>query len=329
MQYIEFAQKEKASKVLMKVFAAVLKMHPTKPELWIFAAKHAVDENADMTEARSYMQRGLRFNKKSEQLWVEYAKLELIYIAKILARRRLLGIDGLGGGDSGQKRIGDGNGRDEEGDEAMISLPGLTAEDLDPSIVKDPSIAALALENIETNPALNGAIPLAVFDAATQEIPNDIDFIRQFFDLFASFTELPCLQSLVSHVAQAAYNNYPTSPMALFLYAMCPTVGLQLSDPAFPGALGMMIQRIGGLVGRAQPAAQFYQLFLSHLFTLFQNGELDPSLKKVLRVTITKYLKQAEAEGSLTEELFAQWLMFLESGCTARKEEPETLQDGL
>ena len=94
MQSIEYARKQKAHKKLSQIFTNVLRLHPTKADVWIYAAQFAMDVHADMTEARSYMQRGLRFCKNSKKMWLEYAKLEILYIAKIAARRCVLGLDG-------------------------------------------------------------------------------------------------------------------------------------------------------------------------------------------------------------------------------------------
>ncbi|KAF8476109.1 hypothetical protein BDZ91DRAFT_779118 [Kalaharituber pfeilii] len=190
MQYIDFAKKEKASKVLLKVFASALKLHPMKTELWIYAACHAMEENGDMTEARSFMQRGLRFNKGSKQLWLEYSKLELVYIAKIITRRRLLGIDQ-------QEELPSNKTNDE--DEEMIELPAITGEELNHEGSEEDKLENSPLNSLEDNPAFNGAILFAVFDLAIKEIPNDIEFIFAFFNSFAWFTGLPCQRKLLAH----------------------------------------------------------------------------------------------------------------------------------
>ena len=39
------------------------------------------------------MQRGTRFCTRNKDLWIEYAKLEMIYLAKIALRRKILGLD--------------------------------------------------------------------------------------------------------------------------------------------------------------------------------------------------------------------------------------------
>ena len=75
------------------ILTDALRFHPPSADLWIYAAKYSLDDHADMSQARSYMQRGLRFCKSAKTLWIQYAKLELIYIAKLVARQQILGLD--------------------------------------------------------------------------------------------------------------------------------------------------------------------------------------------------------------------------------------------
>src|SRR3954454_5830774 len=42
MQSIEYARKQKAHKKLSQIFTNVLRLHPTKPDLWIYAAQFAM-----------------------------------------------------------------------------------------------------------------------------------------------------------------------------------------------------------------------------------------------------------------------------------------------
>ena len=75
-------------------------MHPTKPVFWILAAAWEFEENGNMNSARGkpvlcltrqvLLQRGIRINPESQQLWIEYFKLEMLWIEKIKERRRIL-----------------------------------------------------------------------------------------------------------------------------------------------------------------------------------------------------------------------------------------------
>ncbi|KAI5790732.1 U3 small nucleolar RNA-associated protein 6-domain-containing protein [Peziza echinospora] len=307
MKYIDFAKKEKASKVLLKVFASALKMHPMRPELWIYAARNSIDENGDMTEGRSFMQRGLRFNKNSKQLWLEYTKLELVYIAKIITRRRLLGIDGGDEVDITEMPDADQN------DDSMIEFPTITAEEMNPEVetVDRPDLAAL--DDLEKNPALNGAIPLAVFGAAMKEIPNDIDFIGAFFNLFASFPNLHCLQALLEHVTAHALSVFPTSPLALFMDIRVPLAGIEPSSPAFISCLSSTLSKISTNIDKASSPAELYQLSITYLLNFLKAEHLNPTVGTAIKGALNKYFKQAGAGKYLSAQLYSAWAIMLES----------------
>jgi len=176
VQYVQFCQKEKASKKLAKVFTSMLRLKPREWGLWVLAAKHYAEEVGDMTTARSYMQRGLRFCKDERRMYLEYAKLEMVYLAKLAARRKILGLD--------EERKAP-EGPDEE-DDNMMMLPEISAEDLDPEANKGvEEVNAAALERLANAPAYTGAIPLAIFDAAMKQFSEDSDVANDFFDLVA------------------------------------------------------------------------------------------------------------------------------------------------
>jgi len=48
------------------------------------------EDNGNMTSARVLLQRGLRINPDNQQLWIEYFKLEMLWIEKIKERRKIL-----------------------------------------------------------------------------------------------------------------------------------------------------------------------------------------------------------------------------------------------
>jgi len=43
-----------------------------------------------MPSARILLQRGLRLNSDSKKLWLEYFKLELLYLTKVIQRKEIL-----------------------------------------------------------------------------------------------------------------------------------------------------------------------------------------------------------------------------------------------
>lgn len=70
-----------------------MKFHPKVPGVWIYAAAWEFDHNLDATAARARMQSGLRVCPTSEDLWVEYLRMELTYLNKLKARKVALGED--------------------------------------------------------------------------------------------------------------------------------------------------------------------------------------------------------------------------------------------
>lgn len=93
IQYIEFCKHMGSTKVLGKVFARVLQYHPDKPNLWIMAAKWEFEDNKNIPNSRTLLQRGLRANPSSKQLWLEYFRMELLHVEKISNRRKILGLN--------------------------------------------------------------------------------------------------------------------------------------------------------------------------------------------------------------------------------------------
>jgi len=274
-----------------------------RADLWIYAARHAVDENGDMTEARNFMQRGLRFNKGSRQLWLEYTKLELVCIAKIITRRQLLGIDGL----SEAPQLSNE-------DEKMIELPKITAEEVNLELKENgQDIDNSPLNNTENNPALNGAIPLAVFDAAIKEISNDVEFVFSFFTLFGTFPNLPCLSKLLDHVINHALSTYPTSPLALFMDIKASILGVEPTNPSFPSKIGTMLSKIASHISEASPRVKLYQLVTTFLREILYIENLDPAVDTVIKSALNKYFKQAETGGDIDVEMYLAWAKILES----------------
>jgi len=76
----------------MYVGSRALQLHPTAPPLFILASAHEFDQFSPES-ARSLLQRGLRLNPESIELWTEYVKMELTYIESLRRRWAVLGID--------------------------------------------------------------------------------------------------------------------------------------------------------------------------------------------------------------------------------------------
>ncbi|CAI7649054.1 unnamed protein product [Penicillium bialowiezense] len=279
VQYIEYARKQKAHKKLSMIFTDALRLHPTSADLWVYAAKHCLDDHGDMTQARSYMQRGVRFCQSSRVIWTQYAKLELIYIAKLVARQKILGLD-----EPSQKPKPVEEAGLDDRDADMIALPTLTEEDINPSTEEGAEVDQVALQTLNATPALSGAIPLAIFDTATKKLNHDDRFGQEFFDMAWEFDDVPCLQKILAHIVEAMRSNKPSSPRTQICYIKFPTAGIPVTSPEFPRALGSSLARLREYTMGTDLAVEV----VNWLKPLQATEELDPSLQQVIAATVVK-----------------------------------------
>lgn len=366
-----------------KALMGVLRMHPMQAKFWIYAAVCAVEDRSDVAEARSYLQRGLRFNKRSRELWVEYAKLEMIFVAKVLARRRILGIGGAskardGMGEIANANEGEGEGEDEEmmegeGRDLEAGLGGLgkgraekedvgdegssghdefysmdedgksshgevTSNPADEvgsgaqqggaeeeaeadmiSLLPEPegaehehehTIESLAVEN-ETNPALNGALSLAIFDAATREIPNNVEFTNDFFNVFSEFGHLHfCSTRVLPHVISYAQKIAPKSPTTWFMVVRAPVAGIEPRDSIYPSRVRMVLSHIREAVDHAQPLSPLYDAFVKMMVDMALS-DTDEGVQVTAAGMAIRYFRRAEDEGAATPDIYLKIIEML------------------
>ena len=90
LQYTEFLKQRGANGKLSQLYANALAIFPRESAWWIRAASHEFFANSNAQAARVMLQRGLRVNPKSNDLWVQSFVLELHFVQKIHGRRQLL-----------------------------------------------------------------------------------------------------------------------------------------------------------------------------------------------------------------------------------------------
>ena len=285
MQYIMFAQKQGANKKVSQLLTSVLRLHPTKPELWIYATTMG---STNITEARSYMQRGLRLCGSSERLWVEYAKLEMMHISKIVGRKQILGLDIA----EIEKESTQNTGND---DDSMKNLPAITPKEIMPA--QRPSDGLEVLEKLGTGPVLLGAIPMAIFDAAMKHFKSSDKLCQQFFDMVAEFPQVPCHQSILYHIMDTLHSVAPKSPETLIRWIRQPVTGIDVTTPEFPALFRCCLDHmkksfeiltsIPVRQGTARPMSILGQQVIAWLLS-YQKEVLDADIRQVMSTTIRK-----------------------------------------
>ena len=285
VQYVQFCQKEKASKKLAKVFTSMLRLKPREWGLWVLAAKHYAEEQGDMTTARSYMQRGLRFCKDERRMYLEYAKLEMVYLAKLAARRKILGLDE-------ERTVRE---VPEEEDDNMMMLPEISAEDIDPEANKGvEEVNVAALKRLENAPAHTGAIPLAIFDAAMKQFNDDSDVANDFFDLVATFETVRSTRNILDTIYTRLQNVAPNSADQIICEAKMHTFSVDPKSSEFPNALGQSIATIksGFVKVAATGQSKLAENAVFYLLRFVQQKEgMDDNVITVLEASIKKYLR--------------------------------------
>ena len=291
LQYVTFARRQKANKKVTQIITNMLRLHPTSPELWAYAADYALDERGDVTEARSYMQRGLRLCSSSKYLWSEYLKLEMIYIAKILMRRQILGLDASSPTTSQALEI-------ESTDADLITLPTIAIEDA--SVQR--STANESQSKIISTPALSGAIPIAIFDAAFRKFPSDAAFAANMFSTVAEFHQLKCTRKILQHITEALMISAPTDVATLKCWTSEPIIGLGASSTELPAALIQVLDRFDSSMQkltsldeppeRSRTRASVSQHMIQWILPYLDVPELDSDIRAVLITMVKTAWKQ-------------------------------------
>ena len=289
MQYLDFCKHEKANKKLSKALTQCLRLHPLKWELWVWAARHYVESQADMTSGRSFMQRGLRFCKNERNMWLQYAKLEMLYVAKIAARRKILGLD-----EERKEEVVDDK---HDPDADIIALPSVTAEDLAPETEEGTeAVDEKALQKLASTPAQNGAIPEAIMETAMKHFRQDPLLVEQFFDLFTDFADTPCSTRL-SKRAMEYLESTQEKKNAKVLLSVCSAkmllLGVDAQSAEFPVALGKALQQLKSATAADQEtqallASRTIEMFLPYLS---QRDEMDEGVKRVLDASVKRSIR--------------------------------------
>lgn len=287
LQYIGYCQREKAGKKLGKVFTSALRLKPREWRLWVLAAKHYAEGQGDMATARSYLQRGLRFCGDQERLYLEYAKLEMVYLAKLSARRQILGLDDK------DKEKEERQPDDDQGD--VVALPELTAEDINPESVEGlEEVDQGALRRLAEAPVFAGAIPMAIFDAAMKRFRDRVDIAESFFDLAARFENVPAISKVLEHVLNHLRSTAPQSAEAMACEAKAGLVSIDVDSAEFPAALGSCLVMVKKLISQA-PDSEKLRLAEKSVVMLLpylrQREELEEDIIKVLVASTTRYLR--------------------------------------
>ena len=93
VEYIEVARRAGARARAGRITARALQMHPHVAGLYVLGASQEMEQQS-AEGARALLQRGLRVNGESVELWVGYVEMELWFAERVRRRWRVLEVDG-------------------------------------------------------------------------------------------------------------------------------------------------------------------------------------------------------------------------------------------
>ncbi|KII92126.1 hypothetical protein PLICRDRAFT_103628 [Plicaturopsis crispa FD-325 SS-3] len=189
VQYIQVAKREGARALVGRVSARALQLHPNVPALYILSASHELD-HLSPAAARALLQRGLRLNADSVEMWTEYVKMEMGFVEGLRRRWGILGVDigkGKGKGksvDTDMDVLGEGGDvqrMEEDADEEGDQGDAVRREIMEGAIVK--SVVSSAVKALPTLPLFSSLYTLLATYPAPPALRDDlISYLRNLFD---------------------------------------------------------------------------------------------------------------------------------------------------
>ncbi|ROV88178.1 hypothetical protein VSDG_09288 [Cytospora chrysosperma] len=293
-EYLDYAAKVKATKRWRKIMTRALRLHPLDVELWTRAGRRAATDG-DMEGARGMFMRGCRFCNTTVDLWVEYARVEMEWLARMEKKKG--GKRGLAGARA-EEAVDEGDvlrfdeddeEEDEFGDGDDEILPDPLADEQNKKASEAKKVfTEEALKKLEKSPALEGAIPKAVFDIARKQSFFGGPACEAFFDVFASFTEVSAQNALVRHVLDAMVEAYPKHPATCGCLIRQPLVGVDVTTVEFPRALREVLARIKMHMEATENKAQLAAKIVVWIKRILKRKDLDENVRTVLEHTKAK-----------------------------------------
>ncbi|PKS04957.1 hypothetical protein jhhlp_008323 [Lomentospora prolificans] len=282
IEYLDYMAKAKASKRWRRVMTKMLRLMPSDSALWVLAARRSAG-HGDMATARSLFMRGCKFCVADGTVWIEYARCEMEWLQKMDEKKNT--------GKKAEDVIKES--QIDEDDE--LRLGGSDSEDdgvdEDGVIIRDPDVLESKTKrvfNAETkqtlnNPALDGAIPIAIFNVSRKQAFFSPATAETFFDMFSDFvTTVVAGPKILQNVTDAMQESYPTAAETNYCYIRQPVAGLSPYTAEFPRGLRMVFARLKEGVDTTEDKAMLQAKLVGWIDALLGVEDLDSAIATVL-----------------------------------------------
>lgn len=286
-EYLTYTANVKASKRWRRTMTNALRMMPTDADLWVMAGRRSA-KNGDMAAARGFFMRGCRFCTADCALWVEYARCEMEWLAKMEDKKNKSkskeAIPACRSADDDELRLDDS---DDEEDEDGVILPEPTKAQAD---VIDKSAA----KQLAHNPALDGAIPMAIFDISRKQAFFDADVAERFFLMLATFRQLPVHARISQHVLDALEAQFPDDAATANCLIRQPIAGVSPLTADFPKGLREVLPLLAKQLDATSDREALVRKTEAWIDEALAVEGLDEGIKTVLEHTKTTMVENAQ-----------------------------------
>ncbi|KAI5859842.1 U3 small nucleolar RNA-associated protein 6-domain-containing protein [Durotheca rogersii] len=283
-EYLAYAQGLNATKRYRKTMSRALRMHPTKPELWVLAGRRAA-QHGDMQAARNFFMRGARFCTRDATIMLEYARCEMEWLERMDARREKKGGAEKALEEQAEKSDDEIQFPGEESDDDVDENGRLVAPDPREPAEKKVFDEDMA-KKLRGNPALDGAIPVAIFDICKKQPFFKAATGEQFFDLFATFHTVSAQARLIQHVLDGMTEIDPHNPSTSFCQFRQPFINIGISTPSYPEALREALSRLKSSLPTSTSQPLLAEKVRSWIGPILASQDFDPGIRTVLEHTL-------------------------------------------
>ncbi|KAK4254752.1 hypothetical protein QN277_010087 [Acacia crassicarpa] len=308
-RYLEFCRLKKNGR-MKKALAKLIRFHPKVPGVWIYAAAWEFDHNLNVAAARALMQEGLRVCPTSEDLWVEYLRMELTYLNKLQARKVALGED-EGTLTRDQSDVNEKRQRDENVDSFMsFNVRTENNENSDVENADSEKKQELFAEHGMT-------IFRTIYNGAVEAVPSSLNLRHRFLEILEG-TKLANSGEMCQEILNGMKRDFLTQPEFwdwLARREYNPENVQEMSEEAIILHMQKAIQVYEEAL-RSVPSGNMFRYYTNCLmdFTARKEGQTNISGLSDEAVNLISHLlriyERAESMECLTEDLACDYLSF-------------------
>ncbi|KAJ6819684.1 U3 small nucleolar RNA-associated protein 6-like protein [Iris pallida] len=305
-RYLEFCRERKHGR-MKKVLAQALKFHPKVPGLWIYAAAWEFDQNLNVASARNLMWSGLRACPQSEDLWVEYLRMELTYLNKLKARKVALGED---------VRILERSNPEleqwkEENKDLFMSLNEYT-EELEGANENEGNLEKKERPFWQQS----SAILQTIYHGAVEVLPSSMSLRKQFLEVLDS-VDLAQSEDLRKEVMEDFRRDFSRDELYWDWRARLQILATKNDNDETQSKLNKAVEVYEEAL-HVLPSAKMFSLYAKFWLDVFAIDK-DNSSSAVRNMkadttdftsSVIKVYERAETNGCLTEDLACQYVSF-------------------